>query len=134
MEFNYNILTNQSSNKLKGVGPLIADYIVNCILNPASIIENTNLNLAFYYEHRERQYGLSWSQWFKLSYLQHNIEHYIAYSGTLLHRNVPFFYHFYHKRTKAKKTVPNHIFIYFLCKKTKPLSKGFILPLSTLYR
>jgi hypothetical protein len=59
MEFNFNAINSSTSNKLKGVGPLIADYISNCILNPATIIENTNLNLAFYYEHRERQYGLS---------------------------------------------------------------------------
>jgi len=59
MEFNVKIIGQTVSNKSKGVAPLIADYILNNVLNPSSIVENTSLNLAFYYEHREREFGLS---------------------------------------------------------------------------
>lgn len=38
MEFNVKIIAQSVNNKSKGVAPLIGDYIVNNILNPASII------------------------------------------------------------------------------------------------
>lgn len=59
MNFNIKIVCQTGGGSKKGVGALIADYIVKNILNPETIIENTGLNLAFYYENREREYGLS---------------------------------------------------------------------------
>ena len=54
MSFNIKIISQTVANSKKGVSALIADYIVKNILNPESIVENTALNLAFYYENRER--------------------------------------------------------------------------------
>jgi hypothetical protein len=52
MNFNIKIIGGTLGNSKKGVSALIADYILNNILNPETIIENTGLNLAFYYENR----------------------------------------------------------------------------------
>ncbi len=60
MDFNIKIIGQTVSNSKKGVAALIADYTIKNVLNSESITENTNLNLAFYYENREREYGLSW--------------------------------------------------------------------------
>lgn len=59
MDFNIKIIYQTMSNTKKGVAALIADYIIKNVLNPESITENTGLNLAFYYENRESEYGLS---------------------------------------------------------------------------
>lgn len=59
MDFNIKIINQTASSSKKGVAPLIADYIVKNIMNPESITENTGMNLAYYYENREREYGLS---------------------------------------------------------------------------
>jgi hypothetical protein len=59
MDFNIKIIGQTVSNSKKGVAALIADYTIKNVLNSESITENTNLNLAFYYENREREYGLS---------------------------------------------------------------------------
>ena len=59
MNFNIKIIGGTLGNSKKGVSALIADYILKNILNPETIIENTGLNLAFYYENRQKEYGLS---------------------------------------------------------------------------
>ena len=57
MMFNLSII-NETKEK-KGVLILIGDYIKNYILVPNNILDNIQLNFAFFYERREREYGLS---------------------------------------------------------------------------
>jgi hypothetical protein len=57
MMFNLGII-NETKEK-KGVLILIGDYIKNYILVPNNILDNIQLNFAFFYERREREYGLN---------------------------------------------------------------------------
>ena len=54
MEHNGKVL----STAKKGVCMLMGDYLLEYCLHPDRIFQNENLDLAAFYENRERKYGL----------------------------------------------------------------------------
>lgn len=56
----FNLETIQKEKKMSGPAQLIGDYIGEYILKPTNVLENQQLTngLAYFYETREKKYGL----------------------------------------------------------------------------
>jgi uncharacterized membrane protein len=57
MQYDVGIINGAKDRK--NVASLVGDYIANYIMNPNNILDNTAIDFAVFYEHRERQYGLN---------------------------------------------------------------------------